>query len=142
MPRRSSSTTAVLMAISGPVSILPSANRRKTGCGSSRAVEQSPAIIVITDLDGRIQYVNPKFTQVTGYGAEEVTGENPRILNSGETPQEVYSEIWATIRSGGEWRGEFHNRKKNGELYWVSASISPIKDPSAPSHISLLFRKT
>ena len=95
----------------------------------SRAVEQSPAIIVITDLDGRIQYVNPKFTEVTGYSADEVAGENPRILNSGETPPEVYTEIWAAILSGGEWRGEFHNKKKSGELYWVCASISAIKDP-------------
>ena len=96
----------------------------------SRAVEQCPAIIMITDLDGRIQYVNPKFTQVTGYSAEEVAGENPRILNSGEMPPEVYSELWTTIQSGGEWRGEFHNKKKSGELYCVSASISAIKDPA------------
>jgi PAS domain S-box-containing protein len=94
----------------------------------SRAVEQSPAAVVITDLDGSIQYVNPKFTQITGYSAGEVAGKDPRILNSGETPPEVYREIWETILAGREWRGEFHNKRKNGELYWVSASISVIAD--------------
>ena len=92
----------------------------------SRAVEQSPASIVITDTAGRIEYVNPKFVEVTGYSFEEVHGKNPRILKSGETPPEEYKRLWNTITSGGEWRGEFHNKKKNGELYWESASISPI----------------
>lgn len=94
----------------------------------SRAVEQSPNSIVITDTDGRITYVNPKFSQVTGYSSAEALGENPRILKSGELPAEGYKELWETIRSGREWRGEFHNRKKNGELFWESASISAIKD--------------
>ena len=94
----------------------------------SRAVEQSPASIVITALDGRIEYVNPQFCKTTGYSAEEVIGKNPRILKSGHTSPEEYKELWDTITSGGEWRGEFHNRKKNGELYWESASISPIVD--------------
>jgi PAS domain S-box-containing protein/putative nucleotidyltransferase with HDIG domain len=92
----------------------------------SRAVEYSPATIVITDTQGNIQYVNPKFTQTTGYTAEEAIGNNPRILKSGITPPEEYKKLWMTITSGGEWRGEFCNRKKNGELYWESASISPI----------------
>ncbi len=96
----------------------------------SRAVEQSPVTIVITDLKGNIEYVNPKFTQVTGYTAEEAIGQNPRILKSGEQPSSLYQELWTTIASGGEWRGEFHNRKKNGEYYWESASISPVKDPA------------
>ncbi len=95
----------------------------------SRAVEQSPSTVVITDTDGNIEYVNPKFTQLTGYSREEVIGQNPRILKSGETPPQEYGQLWSTIMSGGEWRGEFHNRKKNGELYWESASISPIRDP-------------
>lgn len=94
----------------------------------SRAVEQSPSIVVITDTEGRIEYVNPKFTQVTGYTQDEVLGENPRILKSGETPSEDYKQLWDTILSGNEWRGEFHNRRKNGELFWENASISPIKD--------------
>jgi PAS domain S-box-containing protein len=94
----------------------------------SRAVEQSPASIVITDTLGKIQYVNPKFCQLTGYTFEEAVGNNPRILKSGHTKPEEYVELWKTITSGREWRGEFHNKKKNGELYWEDASISPIKD--------------
>ncbi len=93
----------------------------------SQAVEQSPASVVITDTSGRIEYVNPKFFEITGYTAEEAIGQNPRILNSGHTPRHVYQGLWKTIQSGQEWRGEFHNRKKNGELFWEYASISPIK---------------
>jgi PAS domain S-box-containing protein len=94
----------------------------------SRAVEQSPASVVITDPQGIIQYVNPKFTRITGYTAEEAIGQNPRILKSGDKKPEEYQNLWETITAGEEWRGEFHNKKKNGELYWESASISPIKD--------------
>jgi PAS domain S-box-containing protein len=93
-----------------------------------RAVEQSPATVMITDTDANIEYVNPKFTQLTGYTLEEVIGKNPRILKSGETPPEEYKRLWDTITSGREWQGEFHNKKKNGELYWESASISSIKN--------------
>jgi two-component system, cell cycle sensor histidine kinase and response regulator CckA len=96
----------------------------------SRAVEQSSSSIVITDLEGKIEYVNPRFTQLSGYTLEESIGKNPRILKSGATPPEEYSRLWETIKSGGEWSGEFHNRKKNGDLYWESAQISPIKDPN------------
>lgn len=92
------------------------------------AVEHSPAIIVITDPAGKIEYVNPKFSKASGFGAEEVLGRNPRLLKSGETPREEYRKMWETISSGGDWRGEFHNRKKNGDLYWESASISSITD--------------
>ena len=94
-----------------------------------RAVEQSPATVMITDTDANIEYVNPKFTQLTGYTLKEVIGKNPRILKSGETPAEEYKRLWETITSGREWRGEFHNKKKNGDLYWESASISSIKNP-------------
>ena len=94
----------------------------------SRAVEQSPASIVITDREGGIEYVNPKFCALTGYAFEEVRGQNPRVLKSGDMPDEAYRQLWATLTEGKEWRGEFHNRKKNGELYWESASISPIRD--------------
>ncbi len=94
----------------------------------SLSVEQSPASIVITDIAGNIEYVNPKFTQITGYSLEEAVGKNPRILQSGETPREMYQQLWDIILTGGVWRGEFHNRKKNGELYWESAVISPVMD--------------
>ncbi len=96
----------------------------------SATVEQSPASVVITDLTGRIVYVNPKFTQLTGYTLEEALSQNPRILKSGETPAAEYERLWQTILAGQEWRGEFHNRKKNGELYWESAVISPVTDSS------------
>ena len=94
----------------------------------SLAVEQSPVSIVITDPEGNIDFVNTKFCQVSGYSREELMGRNTRILKSGETPQEVYERLWTTIKSGGVWHGEFHNRKKNGELYWESETISPVKD--------------
>ncbi len=94
----------------------------------SRAVEQSPVLVMITDRCGTIEYVNRKFREVTGYSAEEVIGQNPRILKSGEMPADGYEHLWATLRAGGEWRGEFHNRKKNGELYWEDAAISALRD--------------
>jgi len=94
----------------------------------SRAVEQSPASVIITDVQGRIEYVNPKFTQLTGYRPEEVLGRTPRILKSGIQPAAAYEELWATILGGKEWRGEFANKKKNGEIYWESASVVPIRD--------------
>jgi len=94
----------------------------------SRAVEQSPCSIVITDTEGTIEYVNDRFCQVTGYSLEEAIGQNPRILKSGQTASDDYRTMWETITAGEEWRGEFNNRKKTGETYWESALISPIKD--------------
>ncbi len=94
----------------------------------SRAVEQSPASIVITNTEGTIEYVNPRFTQVTGYNAAEVLGQNPRILRTDKTPPGTHRELWAMLTRGKEWQGEFVNRKKNGELYFESAIISPIID--------------
>ena len=94
----------------------------------SRAVEQSASTIVITNTDGAIEYVNPHFTRTTGYTPEEVMGMNPRVLKSGEMPSEEYAELWRTITSGKEWRGEFHNKRKDGSLYWEAASISPLTD--------------
>jgi len=94
----------------------------------SSAVEQSPASIVITDTDGNIEYVNSKFCELTGYSSEEVIGKNPKIFKYGDTPKIYYQKLWDTIKSGKDWRGEFLNRKKNGELFWEFASISPIKD--------------
>ena len=93
-----------------------------------RAIEQSPVTVAITDLTGALEYVNPKFMETTGYAREEALGKNPRILKSGELSPRVYKELWETISSGKEWRGEFHNKRKNGELYWEFASISPIRD--------------
>ena len=92
----------------------------------SQAVEQSPVTVVITDVEGTIRYVNPAFTEVTGYSAEEAIGKNPNVLNSGSQPEEFYKELWNTILAGETWRGEFRNRKKSGELFWESASIAPI----------------
>jgi two-component system, cell cycle sensor histidine kinase and response regulator CckA len=94
----------------------------------SVAVEQSPASVVITDPEGRIEYVNAKFEQVTGYTREEVLGQNPRVLKSGCMCDGYYRCLWETIRAGNEWRGEFQNRRKNGEHFWEQAVISPIKD--------------
>ncbi len=94
----------------------------------SLAVEQSPVSVVITDLHGQITYVNRKFVDSTGYSYDEVIGKNPNILKSGHTGSEEYGKLWATITAGKEWRGEFHNRKKNGEFYWEHAVIRPIED--------------
>lgn len=96
----------------------------------TRAVEQSPASIIMTNVDGVIEYVNPKFCQTTGYTAEEAIGQNPRMFQSGEMSAEQYSELWKTISSGKEWRGEFNNKRKDGSLYWEFASISPLLDKS------------
>lgn len=94
----------------------------------SQTVEQSPVSVIITDLDGIIEYVNPHFTQVTGYTEEEALGQNPRLLSSGYQDDGFYRELWETITAGKIWRGEFLNRKKDGSLFWESASISPIKN--------------
>lgn len=91
-----------------------------------RAIEQSPVTVVITDKNGNIEYANPMFSRTTGYTINEVLGYNPRILKSGTHSIEFYQNLWNTIHSGGDWYGEFKNRKKNGELYWESCVISPI----------------
>lgn len=93
-----------------------------------RAIDQNPTSIVITDKNGIIEYVNPKFVEVTGYSADEVIGENPKILQSGELSKTFYQELWDTILSGNNWQGEFHNFKKSGEPYWEHALISPVLD--------------
>lgn len=92
----------------------------------SRAVEQSGSTIVITDISGIIEYVNPKFTQITGYSYAEAIGQNPSMLKSGFTADEEYKKLWETIKSGREWHGELLNKKKDGTLYWESVTISPI----------------
>ncbi|MGM0611226.1 MAG: MASE3 domain-containing protein [Thermodesulfobacteriota bacterium] len=92
------------------------------------SVENSPMSIVITDTEGIIEYVNPAFCAITGYSRDEALGENPRILKSGEHDEQFYQDMWKTIRSGNTWRGEIHNRKKNGDLYWEQAAIAPVQD--------------
>jgi two-component system NtrC family sensor kinase len=92
----------------------------------SRALEQSPVTIVITDLAGNIEYVNPAFTKLTGYTREEAIGNNPRILKSGKMAQEDYQCLWEALTTGREWRGELLNKAKDGRLFWESAVISPI----------------
>lgn len=94
----------------------------------SRAVESSSSGVIITDHQGNIEYINPKFTENTGYEKEDVIGKNPRILQSGENPDSLYNELWQTITSGKEWKGEFHNLKKDGTYYWARSSISAVKD--------------
>ena len=94
----------------------------------SRAVEFSPASVIITDATGRIEYVNPKFVETTGYSLTEVLGMTPSLFKSGRTPSAVYRDLWSTIRSGREWRGELLNRRKNGDLFWENTLISPLKD--------------
>lgn len=94
----------------------------------SQAVQQSPVSIFITNTHGEIEYVNPQTERITGYTFEELRGKNPRILKSGETPDEEYKELWETIKSGKQWVGTFHNKNKDGMLYWESATIAPILD--------------
>lgn len=92
------------------------------------AVEQSPASVVITDLDACLVYVNPRFTEVTGYSADEVLGRNPRILQSGLTSKATYESMWATLTRGLPWTGELINKRKNGDTYWEEAQVAPVKD--------------
>ena len=94
----------------------------------TNVVEQSQSSVVITDTSGAIEYVNPKFCEITGYGFDEVRGRNPNILRTVGSAGEVYKELWDTITAGHKWQGRFHNQKKNGELFWESAIISPILD--------------
>lgn len=94
----------------------------------SHAVESSQNSVMITDLDGKIIYVNPVFCELTGYLREEVLGRSPKFLQSGEMNKADYDVLWQTLSAGQEWKGEFHNRKKSGELFWERARISPVKD--------------
>ncbi|MCB1954435.1 MAG: PAS domain S-box protein [Rhodocyclaceae bacterium] len=94
----------------------------------SAAVRQSNASVVVTDLEGRIVFVNDAFTRITGYQAEEVIGQTPRILKSGLTDPQVFGELWASITAGNAWEGEIQNRRKDGRIYWESGTISPVFD--------------
>lgn len=109
---------------------LPCANSSENFCTILRAVEQSPTSILITDHRGNIEYVNPRFTEVTGYTKAEVLGQNPRIFKSNLTPNEVYHDLWLAISMGGEWRGEICNLKKDGTPFWEYAIISGLLDES------------
>jgi two-component system, cell cycle sensor histidine kinase and response regulator CckA len=93
------------------------------------AVEQSPVSVIITDVHGTIEYVNPKVVEVSGYRVEELLGQKPSILKSGEMDREFYQDLWKTISAGREWHGDIRNKKKNGELFWESGSISAVRDP-------------
>ncbi len=110
------------------ISQLPSGEMAEISFGNLLGIiDQNPSSIVITDINGIIEYVNPKFTEISGYTLQEAVGKNPRLLKTGYTSPEVYKELWDTITGGNVWRGEFRNRKKSGEEYWEEASISPIK---------------
>ena len=96
----------------------------------SLAVEQSPVSVIITDLEGQIEYVNNQFIESSGYNFDEALGQNTRMLKSGRTHSSVYRKLWKTLAEGGTWKGEFHNRRKDGSFFWEQASITPIKDTS------------
>ncbi|HWR40692.1 MAG TPA: PAS domain S-box protein [Patescibacteria group bacterium] len=95
----------------------------------SAAVEQSPSQVIITDLQGRIEYVNSKFIENSGYQWEEAVGQSTDMLKSGTMPDEHYQNLWRVLRNGGEFQGEFHNRRSDGSVYWVLATISPVRGP-------------
>ncbi len=94
----------------------------------SQAVEQSPAAVMITDLDAAIEYVNPKFTEITGYSATEILGKDPRILKSGEMDESIYRQLWTHLQAGEQWQGELLNKHKEGHLFWERAQISPLRN--------------
>ena len=94
----------------------------------SQAIEQSPVSVMITDLDGRIEYVNPQLCEITGYTEEDLLGQNSRILKSGHTPEVQFKNMWNAIVSGQSWNGELYNKKKNGDLFWENVTVSPIKN--------------
>jgi PAS domain S-box-containing protein len=92
----------------------------------SLVIEQSPVSIVITDLKGTIEYVNPRFMETSGYSIEEVIGQNPRIVKSGNNDPKIYEDMWKTLIDGRNWQGELINKNKGGEEYWEAVSISPV----------------
>ncbi|MBF0570303.1 MAG: diguanylate cyclase [Candidatus Omnitrophica bacterium] len=94
----------------------------------TQTVEQSPVSVEMTDTEGNLEYVNPKYEQTSGYTWRELKGQNPRILKSGFHPKEFYEELWKTVKAGRVWKGEFRNKRKDGQLYWESALISPLKN--------------
>lgn len=94
----------------------------------SQALEQSASMVIISDTDGRVEYVNGRFVEVTGYARDEVIGANPSIVKSGDMPPETYRGLWSALKAGKSWSGELCNKKKNGQHYWVQASIAPVRN--------------
>ncbi len=94
----------------------------------SRAMDACSSTVIITDIHGNIEYVNPKFSEITDYTSEEVIGKNPNILKSGQTQETEYTELWDEIKTGKTWKGIFHNKKKNGDFYWANSTITGVKD--------------
>ncbi len=106
-----------------------------------KIIEPSPVSVVITDITGNIEFVNSKFVEVAGYTEEEIRGKNSRILKSGQTSKDEYKEMWGTINSGNVWRGEFSNKRKNGEIYYEYAVISPITDKNGKIRNFIAFKE-
>jgi len=100
----------------------------------AKAIEEMPTVVVITDIEGKIEYVNPMFTKITGYDFGEVVGQNPRILKSGHQTKEFYENMWNTILNGKSWKGVFRNKKKNGDYYWSNHIIAPIFENGKITH--------
>ncbi len=103
------------------------------------AIECGPSIVMITDGNGRIIYVNQRFTEVTGYASEEVLGKTPRVLQSGKTEAQVYASLWESIKAGRAWNGEILNRRKDGSLFWEDEHIAPIRDAGGEIRYFILF---
>lgn len=112
---------------------------RKIGELLKSAVEYGPSIVMITDGHGHIIYVNPRFTEVTGYAPEEVLGKTPRVLQSGKTETHVYTSLWESIRAGRSWSGQILNRRKDGSLFWEDEHIAPICDARGEVRYFILF---
>src|ERR1035438_7615907 len=108
--------------------ISPGADRLKAEHLMAKALEQAADAIVITDSTGKIQYVNPAFTRMTGYSAEEAVGQKTNILKSGSQSPQYYEDLWMTIRAGRPWHGELINRRKDGTLYTEEMTITPVRD--------------
>lgn len=124
-----SESVEVLEIIANQLSIYIEQKRRQEDAVKlSKGIEQSPISIIITDPKGIIEYVNPKFCELTGYTPDEAIGLNPNILKSGKQDNDFYKNLWETVLSGKDWQGELHNKKKDGSLYWENASISPVFD--------------
>ncbi len=124
-------STNLFEVIGNQLSLYLERNRAKEDAlRLSRAIVQSPVSVIISNLEGEIEYVNPKFEKISGYTFEEVVGESPSILKSETMPKEFYQNLWKTILSGKDWRGEFLNKRRDGELYWENAVISPIENDS------------
>ncbi len=124
--RNSSGTLTGFMSIQRDIT--QCRNREDQLLKLRRAVEQSANAIVITDTVGNIEYVNPAFERNTGYTASEALGKNPRFLKSGDQQPDFYVDLWAKITSGQTWKGIFHNRRKDGTLFWEAATISQVLD--------------